>query len=178
MVGHVRAERDQDVSVPDVRADLAVMIDHVDVDLGELRLEMAVVLVPDLFRQGQHDEQIGHDAAESSVIIASASVAVPRPIGRARPYSPRMRSAFSWKIFSMTVVRVAELAPLLEDALVGHARIVAAEHDLVLQARAHVDLEVAGKVLRRPAGHLPVDVALVQRDRRRLVDPRPARDAP
>ena len=31
-------------------------------------------------------------------------------------------------------VGVAELLPLLEDALVRHARVIAAEHDLVLQA--------------------------------------------
>src|SRR5205823_13483467 len=71
-------------------------------------------------------------------------------------------------------VLVAELPPLPQDPLVRHARIVAAEHDLVLQAAAHVDLEVAGKVFRRPAGHLPVDVALVQRHCGGLLDPRPA----
>src|SRR4051812_20812704 len=56
------------------------------------------------------------------------------------------------------LVLVAELLPLPEDSLVRHARVVAAKHDLVLQAAAHIDLQVAGKVLRRPAGHFPVDV--------------------
>src|SRR5947208_10347191 len=40
------------------------------------------------------------------------------------------------------LVRIAKLVPLAQDALVGHARIVAAEHDLVLQPAAHVDLWV------------------------------------
>src|SRR5262245_65998478 len=71
------------------------------------------------------------------------------------------------------LVLVAELLPLREDARIGHARIVAAEHDLVLQPPAHVDLEVARKILRRPARHLPVDVALVLRHRGALVYPWP-----
>src|SRR5690349_2660905 len=71
-------------------------------------------------------------------------------------------------------VLVAELLPLAQDPLVRHARIVAAEHDLVLQPAAHVDLEVPREVFRRPARHLPVDVALVQRDGGGLVDPGPA----
>src|SRR4051812_14056669 len=73
------------------------------------------------------------------------------------------------------LVLIAELLPLPEDPFIRHARVVAAEHDLVLEAAADVDLEVAGKILRRPARHFPVDVALVQRDRGGLLDPRPAR---
>ena len=38
------------------------------------------------------------------------------------------------------LVGVAELLPLFEEPLVRHARIVAAEHDLVLQPAAHIDL--------------------------------------
>src|SRR3954470_15714003 len=52
-------------------------------------------------------------------------------------------------------VLIAELLPLPEDPLIRHARVVAAEHDLVLQPAADVDLEVAGKILRRPARHFP-----------------------
>src|SRR5579883_1439608 len=58
-------------------------------------------------------------------------------------------------------VRVAQLAPLAEQPLVGKARVVAAEHDLVLQPATNIALERLGEVLRRPARQLPVHVALV-----------------
>src|SRR6266542_2356028 len=73
------------------------------------------------------------------------------------------------------VVRVAELTPLAEDALVGHAGVVAAEHHLVPQAAAHVAHDRLGEVFGRPARHLPVHVTLVQRNGDRLLDPGPAR---
>lgn len=42
------------------------------------------------------------------------------------------------------LVLITERCPLGEDADLGNARIVAGEHDLVLQPTAHVDLEDAG----------------------------------
>src|SRR5262245_28857656 len=72
-------------------------------------------------------------------------------------------------------IGIAELLPFPEYAVIGQAWIVAPEHDFVLEPGAHVDLELRRKVLRRPARHLPVDVAFMQRHGRRLIHPRPPR---
>src|SRR5574341_1810104 len=106
-------------------------------------------------------------SGEGRAVIRTASTA-------SSPSQPEDALRVAMEDLFHHLVLVAELAPFPEDTVVRHARVVAAEHDLVLQPAAHVDLEVAGEMLRRPARHLPVDVALVQRHRRRLVDPRPA----
>src|SRR5665213_3276477 len=77
------------------------------------------------------------------------------------------------KDFLHHLVGIAELAPFLEKTRMRNARIIAAEHDLVLQPRANIGLERSGEIFWRPARQLPEDVALVQRHRRHLVDPGP-----
>src|SRR5882672_3522890 len=72
-------------------------------------------------------------------------------------------------------VRETELVPLLEQPLVRDARIVTAEHHLVLQPSAHVAHKRLRQISRRPARHLPIDIALVQRDRGGFFDPRVSR---
>src|SRR5688500_7964054 len=52
----------------------------------------------------------------------------------------------------------AELVPFLEQARVGDARIIAAEHHLVLEPAAHVADERGRQIFRRPARHLPIDI--------------------
>jgi len=48
-------------------------------------------------------------------------------------------------------VFVAQFGPLLEDALVGQAGVVAAKHDFVLEATTNIDIKVAWEVLWCPA---------------------------
>jgi hypothetical protein len=72
------------------------------------------------------------------------------------------------------LVGEAEVGPLPQDPLVRHARVVAAEHDLVAQPAADVGTQLRREVLRRPARHLPEHVALVQGHGGHDVDPRPA----
>jgi len=73
------------------------------------------------------------------------------------------------------IVFVSEFAPFAQYALVRQTRVIAPEHHLVLEPRSNIDLELRREVLGRPAGELPIHVALVQRDGRHLVDPRVAR---
>src|SRR5262245_38138377 len=68
----------------------------------------------------------------------------------------------------------AQLVPLAQQSSIRKTRIVAAEHDLVLQPTAGVALEALRKIFWRPARELPEDVALVKRDGRHVVHPRPA----
>src|ERR1700736_6016324 len=57
--------------------------------------------------------------------------------------------------------RIALGAPVVDEALVGEERIVAAEEDAVLKPARDLMLEIGGKILRRPAVQLVPDVALV-----------------
>ncbi len=99
------------------------------------------------------------------------SVTVP-----ARPAAARApAAALAWKTLFMTSSLKPELVPLPRSS--SHqrqARIIGSEHDLVLQSPADVGAQARREVLQGPAGKLPIDVALVQRDRGHFVNPGPA----
>src|SRR3990172_524691 len=72
------------------------------------------------------------------------------------------------------LIGVAEFVPFLEYAVVRNARIVAAEHDLVLEPAFDIAFDSVGEIFWRPARQFPRDVALVQRHGKHLVRPGPA----
>ena len=76
LVAHHRAERHEDVGAGDVGIDLVAVIDRVYFNIGKMRGERLAIAGDDIVRHRQHDQQARH--------------------------RPRIRSAFWWKIFSMT----------------------------------------------------------------------------
>src|SRR6266446_7596489 len=86
----------------------------------------------------------------------------------------QLQNPFGVAVVEFLAKRVGEakLVPFLEQALVGDAWVIAAEHHLVLQAAAHIPDQGLRQISRRPARHLPKDIALVQRDRSCFFDPR------
>src|SRR5579884_2753569 len=104
-----------------------------------------------------------------SARTAGALRVIGKPLQGQDPLGILMKDLF------LDFVAVTELIPLPQDALIGHARVVASEHDLVLQPPTRVALDRVGEVLGRPAGQLPIDVALVQGNGDRLLNPGPAR---
>src|SRR5581483_92715 len=71
--------------------------------------------------------------------------------------------------------RITLRVPVLDEALVGEQRIVAAEQDAILETPRNLVLEVGGVIFRRPAVQLVPDIALVHEHRDHLGLPRPAR---
>src|ERR1700719_3904533 len=63
--------------------------------------------------------------------------------------------------FVQDLLRVAFGPPFPDEALVGEQRIVASEHDAVLEAARNLVLEVRRVVFGRPAVQLVPDVSLV-----------------
>src|SRR4051794_28818114 len=70
--------------------------------------------------------------------------------------------------------RIAFGTPVLDKALVGKQRVVAAEQDAILEAAGNLVLEVGRMILRRPAVQLVPNIAFVHEHGDHLGLPRPA----
>src|SRR5580704_4336529 len=100
-----------------------------------------------------------------------------RPRSMASPWRPDLgKEALGVPMEDLLqdLLRIAFRLPVAGEPVVGEKRIVAAEHDAILEASGDLMLEVGRVVSGRPAVQLVPDIALVHEHRDHLGLPRPA----
>ena len=91
VIRQARREGQQDIRFRDIRSDLGMVIHQVDIQFWEFRFEAVAILIVQLWRQRQKDQQICHAGEVPDQYFGGKATALYRPHGWAAKYGSATR---------------------------------------------------------------------------------------